>query len=135
MKDPTGANLDRLQVVKGWVDAKGQAHEKIFNVAWSDPAKRHVDSKGRLAAVGDTVDLTKATYDNSIGAAQLSKVWKDPEFNPAEPAFYYVRALEIPTPRWPAYDAVRFGVKPMNGARLKDQQRAYSSPIWYEPKN
>jgi hypothetical protein len=133
-KDPLGANLDRLQVVKGWIDADGKTHERVFNVVWGDANKRHLDADGKLPPVGDTVDISKASYTNTIGAAQLSTVWRDPEFDPKVRAFYYVRALEIPTPRWPVYDAVRFGAKLPEGARLKDQQRGYSSPIWYEPK-
>jgi hypothetical protein len=134
LKDPLGANLDRIQIVKGWVDKDGQTHEHVYNVAWSDPDKRKLDGKGKLPPVGDTVDLAHATYANSIGAAQLSTVWKDPDFDPSVRAFYYVRALEIPTPRWPVYDAVRYGAKLPADARLKDQQRGYSSPIWYDPK-
>lgn len=132
-KDPLGANLDRLQVVKGWVDAGGEAHEKVYNVAWSDTDRRRLDGAGRLPPVGDTVDLARATYANTIGAAQLRTVWRDPDFDPRVKAFYYVKVLEIPTPRWPAYDAVRLGAKLPADARLKDQQRGYSSPIWYEP--
>jgi hypothetical protein len=132
LKDPTGANLDRVQVVKGWVDATGAVHEKVFDVVWSNPAKRRV-VKGRLTPVGDTVNLATATYANTIGAPTLNTVWRDPEFKQGTRAFYYVRVLEIPTPRWVAYDAVRFKVKPPAGARLKDQERAYSSPIWYNP--
>ncbi|MEN9683898.1 MAG: hypothetical protein RLZZ427_1649 [Pseudomonadota bacterium] len=132
VKDPIGANLDRVQVIKGWVDAKGHAQEKVFDVVWSDPARRRV-VKGRLTPVGDTVDLTTATYSNSIGTPELHTVWRDPEFKAGQRAFYYVRVLEIPTPRWTAYDAVRFKVTPPAGARLKDQERAYSSPVWYDP--
>lgn len=132
-KDPMGANLDRIQIVKGWVDAAGNAQEKVYDVAWSSPGKRRI-VKGRLTPVGDTVDLATATYRNSIGAASLTTLWRDPDFMPGQRAFYYARVLEIPTPRWVAYDAVRFKVKPPEGARLKDQERAYSSPIWYSPK-
>ena len=132
LKDPLGANLDRVQIVKGWVDAKGDSHEKVFDVAWSDPAHRRM-VKGRLMPVGDTVDLATATYRNSIGAAELHTAWRDPEFNPGERAFYYARVLEIPTPRWVAYDVVRYHVKVPENARLKDQERAYTSPIWFKP--
>ena len=118
----------------GWVDKDGQTHEHVYNAAWSDPDKRRLDAKGKLPPVGDTVDLAHATYANTIGAAQLSTVWKDPAFDPSVRAFYYVRVLEIPTPRWPVYDAVRYGAKLPADARLKDQQRGYSSPIWYDPK-
>ncbi|NOU03032.1 MAG: DUF3604 domain-containing protein [Novosphingobium sp.] len=132
LKDSIGANLDRIQIIKGWVDGAGQAHEKIYDVAWSSPLKRRI-VKGRLMPVGDTVDLATATYRNSIGAAELHTVWRDPDFKPGQRAFYYARVLEIPTPRWAAYDAVRFKVAPPKDARLKDQERAYTSPIWYSP--
>ena len=134
LKDPLGANLDRVQVVKGWVDKAGKLHEQIYNVVWSDPAKRPLLGNGKLAPVGDTVDLATATYANSIGAAQLQTVWTDPGFDPGLKAFYYLRVLEIPTPRWVAYDAVRFKVKMPPEVRMKDQERAYTSPIWYSPK-
>ena len=133
-KDPTGANLDRVQIIKGWVDAAGESHEKIFDVVWSDPARRRI-AKGHLAPVGDTVDLTTATYRNTIGAPELHTLWRDPDFRPGERAFYYARVLEIPTPRWVAYDQVRFKQKAPDGARLKDQERAYTSPIWYRPQS
>lgn len=134
LKDPIGANLDRVQVVKGWVDKAGKLHEQIYNVVWSDPAKRPLMANGKLPAVGDTVNLSNATYANTIGAAQLQTVWSDPSFDPALKAFYYLRVLEIPTPRWVAYDAVRFKVKMPPEIRMKDQERAYTSPIWYTPK-
>lgn len=134
LKDPMGANLDRVQVVKGWVDKAGKLHEQVYNVVWSDPAKRPLLANGKLAPVGDTVDLATATYANSIGAAQLQTVWTDPSFDPGTKAFYYLRVLEIPTPRWVAYDAVRFKVKMPTDVRMKDQERAYTSPIWYSPK-
>lgn len=132
LKDPIGANLDRVQVVKGWVDKAGNTHEKIFDVVWSDMEKRK-SVNGKVPAVGDTVDLATATYQNTIGAATLATVWTDPEFDPAVKAFYYVRVLEIPTPNWPAYDAVRFKLTLPEGVRMKAQERAYSSPIWYSP--
>jgi Protein of unknown function (DUF3604) len=131
LKDPIGANLDRVQIVKGWLDAKGELHEQVHDVAWSGGRKPGAD--GKLPAVGSTVDLANATYTNAVGAAELAQVWTDPDFDAAERAFYYVRVLEIPTPRWTAYDAVRFGVKPPAGATLVLQERAYSSPIWYTP--
>ncbi|MEQ1498061.1 MAG: DUF3604 domain-containing protein [Novosphingobium sp.] len=134
MKDPEGANLDRVQVIKGWIDAQGQAHEKIYDVAWSSPAKRRIVG-GKLAPVGDTIDMKTATYRNSIGAPLLMTVWRDPEFRADQRAFYYIRVLEIPTPRWVLYDMVRFGAKPPADARLKDQERAYTSPIWYRPES
>ena len=108
LKDPIGANLDRIQIVKGWLDAKGELHEQVFDVAWS--GDRKPDPKtGKLPSVGSTVDLANATWTNTIGAPELIAVWKDPGFDPAQRAFYYVRVIEIPTPRWTAYDAVRFG--------------------------
>lgn len=132
LKDPLGANLDRVQVVKGWIDKAGISHEKVFDVVWSDMDRRRA-SGGKVPAVGDTVDLASAIYSNTIGAASLSTVWTDPEFSASNRAFYYVRVLEIPTPRWTLYDMVRFNAKPPEGARLKDQERAYTSPVWYRP--
>lgn len=131
LKDPDGANLDRVQVVKGWIDASGQPRERIHNVAWS--GDRQVDAEGRLPPVGDTVDRQHARYRNTIGAPELKAVWTDPDFDPAQRAFYYVRVLEIPTPRWPLYDQVRMGAKIPEGTVLVHQERAYTSPIWYEP--
>ncbi len=132
LKDPIGANLDRVQIVKGWVDAKGAIQEKVYDVAWS--GGRKADPKtGKLPSVGSTVDVENATYVNSIGAPELLSVWKDPAFDPALRAFYYVRVIEIPTPRWTAYDAKRFGVKPLPGTRMTITERAYTSPIWYTP--
>ena len=133
LKDPIGANLDRVQIVKGWIDAGGKLHEKIFNVVWSNPETRKAIGD-RLTPVGDTVDIATASYKNTIGAPQLSTVWTDPEFNAAQKAFYYVRVLEIPTPRWVLFDVLRYKAKLLPGTRLKDQERAYSSPIWYHPK-
>jgi Protein of unknown function (DUF3604) len=133
LKDPDGANLDRVQVVKGWVDGAGQLHEKVFDVVWSSPDKRTL-SGGKLTPVGDTVDIAKASYTNSIGAPELRTVWSDPEFNAAQKAFYYVRVLEIPTPRWVLFDALRYGAKLLPDTELKAQERAYTSPIWYNPK-
>jgi len=134
LKDPIGANLDRIQIVKGWLEAKGHTHEKIHDVAWGDAEKRKVDASGNLPPVGSTVDLANATWTNTIGDPELIAVWKDPDFDPALRAFYYARVLEIPTPRWTAYDAKRFGVKPPEGARMTLQERAYTSPIWYTPE-
>ena len=131
MKDPEGGNLDRIQIVKGWVDASGARQEKVYDAAWSGDRKPGAD--GKLPAVGNTVDLTTATYTNSIGAPELTAVWKDPEFDPALRAVYYVRVLEIPTPRWTAYDAVRYKVKMPKKVRMITQERAYTSPIWYTP--
>ena len=132
MKDSIGANLDRVQVVKGWVDRAGKTHEQIYNVAWSDPARRNL-AGGKLTPVGDTVDLRTATFKNSIGAAELVGRFRDPSFDPAQRAFYYVRVLEIPTPRWTAYDAVKYKVKMSADVPMKLQERAVSSPIWYNP--
>lgn len=130
-KDPEGANLDRIQIVKGWLDAQGAAQERVYNVAWSGP--RDLDAQGRLPAVGNTVDLNSGTYLNSIGAPYLAALWQDPEFSTEQSAFYYVRVLEIPTPRWPLHDRVRIeGVIPEE-AELVHQERAYTSPIWYQP--
>ncbi len=134
LKDPDGANLDRVQVIKGWVDAGGAAHEKVFDVVWSSPESRKL-AGGKVSAVGNTVDLSKPGYANTIGAATLATVWRDPEFNPAQRAFYYVRVIEIPTPRWVVYDAVRYGLKLSPDVEQIAQERAYTSPIWYEPKS
>ena len=132
LKDPIGANLDRIQIVKGWMDAKGELREKIYDVAWSGDRKPDPQT-GKLPPVGDTVDVKNATWTNSIGATELITVWKDPAFDPAQRAFYYARVIEIPTPRWTAYDAKRFGVEPLPGTRMTITERAYTSPIWYTP--
>ena len=130
VKDPQGANLDRVQVVKGWRDAGGKLHEKIYNVDWSDG--RRLKADGSLPAVGDTVDRRRATYTNTIGAVELATVWRDPDFDPAVQSFYYVRVLEIPTPRHHLYDAAALKIDP-SAFDLPEtiQERAYSSPIWY----
>ena len=133
LKDPIGANLDRVQVVKGWVDASGQMQEKVFDVVWGDADKRQRSADGKIPAVGDTVNIAKASYSNSIGDPELQAVWSDPEFNASQKAFYYLRILEIPTPRWVLFDAIRYGAKLLPGTELKSQERAYSSPIWYNP--
>ncbi|MEP5936781.1 MAG: DUF3604 domain-containing protein [Erythrobacter sp.] len=130
-KDPDGANLDRVQVVKGWVDANGNTQERIYDVVWSDMDKR-TRTGGKVPAVGDTVDRASATYTNDIGAAQLRSVWSDPDYQSGQGAFYYLRVLEIPTPRWTLFDAVRFGID-LSADAMADavaQERAYSSPIW-----
>jgi hypothetical protein len=125
------ANLDRIQIIKGWVDVAGELHETIIDVAWSgDRAK---GAAGKLPAVGDTVDLTTALYTNEIGAAQLMGSWTDETFDPEQHAVYYLRALEIPTPRWSTYDAVRHGLPLLEGVPATIQERAWSSPIWYRP--
>lgn len=131
LKDPIGANLDRYQIIKGWMDAEGELHEKVYDVAWS--GDRQSGSDGKVPAVGSTVDVEKATWTNSIGAPELIAVWEDPDFDAAQSAFYYGRVMEIPTPRWTAYDANRFGSKPLDGTRMTIQERAYTSPIWYKP--
>jgi len=131
LKDPIGANLDRIQIIKGWLDSGGQTHEKVYDVAWS--GDRKPDAKGKLPPVGSTVDVPNATYSNTIGASELIKVWKDPEFDPAQRAFYYVRVLEIPTPRWTAYDAKYFGISMPPEVPMTTVDRAYTSPIWYTP--
>ncbi|MBL9136144.1 MAG: DUF3604 domain-containing protein [Verrucomicrobiales bacterium] len=131
LRDPFGANLDRIQIIKGWMDAKGELHEQVYNVAWS--GERALDSQGKLPAVGNTVDVENATWKNSIGASELITVWKDPSFDAKQRAFYYARVMEIPTPRWTAYDAKRFGNRPSPGTRMTIVERAYTSPIWYTP--
>jgi hypothetical protein len=132
IKDPKSGNLDRIQVVKGWLDDGGKQHERVYDVAWS--GDRSPDPKsGKLPPVGDTVDAATAEYTNSIGAAELSTVWTDPDFNPSERAFYYVRVLEIPTPRWSTRDAARLGLPIPKGLPVSIQERAWTSPIWYTP--
>lgn len=133
LKDPIGANLDRIQVIKGWIDAKGVLHEKVFDVVWGDADKRKPGREGKLPPVGSTVDVANATWTNTIGDPELITVWKDPDFDAKQRAFYYARVLEIPTPRWTAYDAKHFGVKPLPGTTMILQERAYTSPIWYTP--
>jgi len=131
LRDAIGANLDRIQIVKGWLDAKGKTHEKVYDVAWS--TGRELDADGKLPPVGNTVDVANANWTNTIGASELATVWTDPDFDPQQPAFYYARVLEIPTPRWVVYDAFRFGTKIPEGAKTTHQERAYTSPIWYSP--
>jgi hypothetical protein len=131
LKDPVGANLDRIQIIKGWMDQKSELHEKVYDVAWG--GERSPDDRGKLPPVGSTVDIEDATWSNTIGAGELITVWKDPDFDPEQRAFYYARVIEIPTPRWTAYDAKRFGVKPLPGTRMTTTERAYTSPIWYTP--
>jgi len=132
LRDPDGANLDRVQIIKGWLDDKGETHERIYDVAVSDGRK--VDADGRTKTpVGNTVDIDKATYTNTIGSAVLGAHWVDPNFNPGEHAFYYVRVLQIPTPRWTTYDAAFYGIKRPDNVPATLQDRAYTSPIWYTP--
>ena len=131
LRDPIGANLDRIQIVKGWTDGDGGRREKVYDVVWS--GARQVGADGKLPAVGNTVDVANATYANTIGAPELIAVWRDPDFDPKRRAFYYARVLEIPTPRWTAYDAKRLGVKMPPEVPMFGQDRAYTSPIWYTP--
>jgi hypothetical protein len=131
LKDPYSGNLDRIQIVKGWIDAGGDRQEKIYDVAWS--GDRQPGSDGKLPPVGNTVDVATATWTNTIGAPELVAVWEDPDFDPEVPAVYYARVLEIPTPRWTAYEAVRFGIELPEESEMITQERAYTSPIWYTP--
>jgi hypothetical protein len=130
VRDPIGANLDRIQIIKGWHDGKN-LHEKVYDVAWS--GDRQPGTDGKLPSVGNTVDIENATWMNTIGAAELGTVWSDPEFDPKQRAFYYMRVIEIPTPRWSVYDAFRFGIEHPADAPATTQERAYTSPIWYTP--
>ncbi len=132
LKDPYSGNLDRIQIVKGWLNADGETEEKVFDVVWS--GDREIGADGKLPAVGNTVDVENASFTNSIGASELITVWADPEFDPSLKAFYYARVLEIPTPRWTVYDAVRFGDDIPDDVPTSTQERAYTSPIWYTPE-
>jgi hypothetical protein len=131
VRDPEGTNLDRVQVVKGWLEADGTTRERVYDVAWS--GDRRPGKDGKLPPVGSTVNVPDASYTNAIGAAFLQAFWTDEDFDPAQLAFYYVRVIEIPTPRWTTHDAKAFGVKIPNGAPVDVQERAYTSPIWYAP--
>ena len=133
LKDPYSGNLDRMQIIKGWLDKNGKTHEKVYDVAWSDADTRKPGKDGKLPAVGNTVDVANATWTNTIGDPELITVWKDPDFDPSQKAFYYARVIEIPTPRWTAYDAKRFGIKMDPQIPMTSQERAYTSPIWYTP--
>jgi hypothetical protein len=132
LKDPDQANLDRIQIIKGWISADGKMKEKIYNVAWS--GDRQPDENGKLPPVGNTVNLESATYTNTIGSSTLMGTWKDPDFDPSLYATYYARVIEIPTPRWSTYDAVRAGLPLLEGVKSTIQERAWSSPIWYGPE-
>ncbi len=132
VKDVEGANLDRVQIIKGWLDRDGKAHEKVFDVAWS--GERRKDASGKLPAVGDTVNRKTAQYENTIGAPELIAVWHDPEFDKHASAFYYVRVLQIPTPRNSLYDSIALGKPHPEGYPPAIQERAYTSPIWYSPE-
>ena len=132
MKDPYSGNLDRIQIVKGWMNKKGETEEMVYDVVWSDG--RELGADGKLPAVGNTVNVAKATWKNSIGSPELISVWTDPDFDPDQSAFYYARVIEIPTPRWTAYEAMRFSVEMTPNVPMTTQERAYTSPIWYSPK-
>jgi hypothetical protein len=133
MKDPLSGNLDRIQIVKGWLNAAGERQEKVYDVVWSDMDGRQPGVDGKLPPVGNTVDVATATWTNTIGAAELITVWEDPDFDPSEPAVYYARVIEIPTPRWTAYEAARYGITMDPEVPMVTEERAYTSPIWYTP--
>ena len=133
LKDPLSGNLDRIQLVKGWLDKDGNTQEKVYNVVWGDADKRKLDRNGKLPAVGNTVNVAEATWLNTVGDPELLGVWEDPDFDPQQRAFYYLRVMEIPTPRWTAYDAKRYKVKLDSKVPMYLQERAYTSPIWYTP--
>jgi hypothetical protein len=135
LKDPTSGNLDRIQIVKGWLDRNGETQEKVYDVAWGDAKTRKPGANGKLPPVGNTVDVKEATWTNTIGDPELIAVWKDPEFDPSLRTFYYARVIEIPTPRWTAYEAKRFGITMPKEVPMVTQERAYTSPIWYTPGN
>ncbi len=129
VRDPDGANLDRVQIIKGWVDNNGETQEKVYDIAVSDGRKP--DNYGKYPPVGNTVNLKDVTNSNSIGEAYLQAHWKDPDFDPKQRAFYYARVIEIPTPTWLAYDVKVFGSKLPEGANPIHQERAYTTPVWY----
>jgi hypothetical protein len=131
LKDPLSGNLDRIQIVKGWLDSDGERQEKVYDVAWS--GDRSPGTDGKVPPVGNTVDVANATWTNTIGAPELITVWTDPDFDPNLPAVYYARVLEIPTPRWTAYEAKRFGITMAPEVPMITRERAYTSPIWYTP--
>jgi hypothetical protein len=131
LRDPIGANLDRIQIIKGWLDDSGETREKVYDATWS--GNRKIGRDGRLPPVGNTVDAKHANWTNTIGASELGTVWTDPDFDPGQKAFYYARVIEIPTPRWSTYDAFRFGIDLPEGTPTSTQERAYTSPIWYAP--
>jgi hypothetical protein len=132
-KDPMSGNLDRIQIIKGWLDRRGKLHEQVHDVVWSDSDQRQPGQDGRLPPVGNTVDVEQATWTNTIGDPELIAVWTDPDFDPELKAFYYARVIEIPTPRWTAYDAKNYGVSMSDEVPMITQERAYTSPIWYAP--
>jgi hypothetical protein len=131
VRDPDGANLDRVQMVKGWMDSSGTTHEKVYDIALSDD--RVVGPDGKAPPVGDTVNVSEASFKNTIGDPLMLAHWTDPDFDPSAHAFYYVRVIEIPTPRWTAFDAKIFDIDMPDDMPMKLQERAYTSPIWYTP--
>ena len=132
MRDPEGGNLDRVQIIKGWLDAKNEVHERIYDIAVS--GGRTIGADGRCkVSVGNTVDVPNATWKNTIGAPILTAYWKDPEFDAKQRAFYYVRVIQIPTPRWTAYDCKRYGIKMADYVPMTVTDRCYTSPVWYTP--
>jgi hypothetical protein len=131
MKDPYSGNLDRIQVIKGWLDGDGKTQEQVYDVVWS--GDRQPGADGKVPPVGNTVDVKRATWTNTIGSPELIGTWTDPAFDPAQPAFYYARVIEIPTPRWTAYESLRFGITMSDDVPMTTQERAYTSPIWYAP--
>jgi hypothetical protein len=133
VKDPLFGNLDRIQIIKGWVGDDGVAQERIYDVVWGDAGRRRIAGNGRLTPVGSTVDLSVPTWSDTIGDPELRAVWTDPDFDPSQRAFYYARVIEIPTPTWLAYDRVRFGIDLPDEVPLVHQERAWTSPIWYTP--
>ena len=133
LKDSIGGNLDRIQIVKGWLDEDGELHEKVYDVVWS--GNRVPDSAtGKLPSVGNTVNVANASWTNTIGATELIKVWQDPDFDARQAAFYYARVIEIPTPRWTAFDAKYYSVTMPDEVPMTTTERAYTSPIWYKPR-
>jgi hypothetical protein len=133
LMDPEGGSLDRVQIVKGWANADGTLAEQVYDVIWS--GDRKVNAKGKVPAVSNTVNLDDATWDNSVGSTELKAVWTDPNFDAELEAFYYLRVIEIPTPRWTLYDKLRYDIKDMSEeVPLTAQQRGYTSPIWYSPR-
>jgi hypothetical protein len=132
LRDSIGGNLDRIQIIKGWLDKDGKTHERVYDVAVSGSRKIGTDGRCKTV-VGNTVDAKTASFTNTIGASELSTIWKDPDFDPENKAFYYARVIEIPTPRWTTIDAFRFGIEVPKGVPISTQERAYTSPIWYTP--
>ncbi len=133
LRDPLFGNLDRVQIIKGWLDAEGDMHEKIYDVVWGDADRRKINSEGRLTPVGNTVDVANATWSDTIGDPMLQTVWEDPDFDATQSAFYYARVLEIPTPHWTVYDRKRFGIEMSDEVPDFHQERAWTSPIWFTP--